>query len=780
MQFNKSDLESKDKIFQSLDEQGNIVLVSDGWLKKLGYEREEVIGKFFGTFLDDKSLPQVQKNFPYLKDYGFVNNVPLLMKMKNGTLSESVLNGVSEYDEEGRFKNTICEIRTMHDILHSEMEVKKTLDHERFLRNALNLRANVLELMHDEVDLKLFLNRIIDILVEPLDIEAVYVADEKTVYGNPNETATEIINSLYPLLKDDSFFFEIKENASSENLLQLMEKANVSGFSGRAVSLKERNIYIFFFLNKIELQDEWRDALTQIASLFDYAVKSILNKEEKEELTKQLKESQSIAGLGSYTLDLQTGIWTSSEILDELFGIDQSYVHSIEGWKAIIHPDERIKMDNYFRDEVLAKAQPFKQEYRIVRQSDQSVRWVHGLGKLEFDSNGVAVKMLGTIQDVTEAKEKSSSLQKLSLVVEQSPSSIVITDIDGNIEYVNAMFTKVTGYSKDEALGQNPRILKSDETPQTIYDEMWATLTHGDIWQGELINLRKDNNFYTELATISPVKQADGRISNYVAIKEDITARKEMEKELHLKEEMMLAQSKQAAMGDMIAMIAHQWRQPLAVVGMNINNVKVSLELDGEVSNADLNKCANSVSKQILQLTKTIDDFRNFFKPEQLKENITIEDALDGSLDIIGTSLRNSNITLNIQNNSKSSLNINKSSLIQVLLSIIGNAKDVLLAKEPLEATINISLSETKEAVSISICDNGGGIPESIIDKIDQPYFTTKKELNGTGLGLYISRTIIKKHLGGTLTWHNEEHGACFVITLNIEQNIQKIGMDVK
>lgn len=646
MQFNKSNLESKDKIFQSLDEQGNIVHVSDGWLKKLGYEREEVIGKFFGTFLDDRSLPQVQKNFPHLKDYGFVNNVPLLVKMKNGTLAESVLNGVSEYDEKGHFKNTVCEIRTVHDILDSELEVKKTLDHERFLRNALNLRANILQLMHDEVDLKLFLNRIIDILVESLDIEAVYIADGKTVYGYPNERATEIINSLSSLLKDDSFFFEIKENTSSENLLQLMKKANISGFSGRAISLKERNIYIFFFLNKIELQAEWKEALKQISSLVDYAVKSILNKEEKEELTKQLKESQIIAGLGSYTLDLQTGIWKSSEILDELFGIDQSYDTSIEGWKAIIHPEDRVKMDNYFRDEVLAKGQPFKQEYRIVHQSDQSVRWVHGLGKLEFDSNGVPIKMIGTIQDITE--------------------------------------------------------------------------------------------------------------------------RKEMQIELHLQEEMMLAQSKQAAMGDMISMIAHQWRQPLAVVGMNINNVKVSLELDEEVSNADLNKCTNSVSKQIRQLTKTIDDFRNFFKPEQSKENVTIEDALDATLDIIGTSLLNSNITLNIQNNSKSSVYINKSSLIQVLLSIIGNAKDILLAKEPLEAAINISISESKEAVTISICDNGGGIPEAIIDKIDQPYFTTKQELNGTGLGLYISRTIIKKHLGGTLSWHNEEQGACFVMTVNI------------
>lgn len=254
-----------------------------------------------------------------------------------------------------------------------------------------------------------------------------------------------------------------------------------------------------------------------------------LREKDFEKQTDQLKESQTIAGLGSYILDFPTGIWTSSEILDELFGIDKSYERSVEGWEAIVHPDDSIKMNDYLVNEVISKHQPFDKEYRIVRQNDQSIHWVHGLGKLEFDSNGSPVKMIGTIQDVTKSKEFSSSLLKLSLAVEQSPNSVVITDIDGNIEYVNNMFTRVTGYTKDEALGQNPRILKSGVTPTATYKEMWATLQGGDIWQGELINRRKDNTFYTELATISPVKQDNGEITNYVAIKEDITEKKKAE-----------------------------------------------------------------------------------------------------------------------------------------------------------------------------------------------------------------------------------------------------------
>ncbi|MBU1216736.1 EAL domain-containing protein [bacterium] len=250
---------------------------------------------------------------------------------------------------------------------------------------------------------------------------------------------------------------------------------------------------------------------------------------QRKQIEDSLHESQVIAGLGSYVLDIKTGIWTSSDVLDSLLGINKNYNHSYKGWEKLIHPDDWARMDHYFKSEVITQKKPFNQEYRIIRQNDSSERWVHGLGKLEFDADGKLLRMIGTIQDITERKLSSNSLQKLSLAVEQSPNSIVITDINGNIEYVNKMFTTVTGYSFDEAIGQNPKILKSDETLPSIYNEMWTHLTSGKIWNGELINRKKDGTTYIESATISPVKQKDGTITNYVAIKEDITQKKKAE-----------------------------------------------------------------------------------------------------------------------------------------------------------------------------------------------------------------------------------------------------------
>jgi diguanylate cyclase (GGDEF)-like protein/PAS domain S-box-containing protein len=250
---------------------------------------------------------------------------------------------------------------------------------------------------------------------------------------------------------------------------------------------------------------------------------------ERKQIEKFLHESQVIAGLGSYVLDIQAGAWTSSDVLDSLFGIDDKYVRSIEGWKKLIHPDDWVRVNHHFQDEVIRQKKPFNQEYRIIRNDDFKERWVHGLGKLEFDAKGILLRMVGTIQDITDRKLSSNSLQKLSLAVEQSPNSIVITDINGKIEYVNKMFTTVTGYSFDEAIGQNPKILKSNETLPSIYSEMWECLTSGKIWNGELVNRKKDGSTYIESATISPVKQADGTVTNYVAIKEDITQKKKAE-----------------------------------------------------------------------------------------------------------------------------------------------------------------------------------------------------------------------------------------------------------
>lgn len=247
----------------------------------------------------------------------------------------------------------------------------------------------------------------------------------------------------------------------------------------------------------------------------------------------------------------------------------------------------------------------------------------------------------------------------------------------------------------------------------------------------------------------------------------NISEHKRMENELKSKDEMIIVQSRQAAVGEMMSMIAHQWRQPLNIIGLAITNVETKQMLD-MLDDTALEDNIKIMTKNISYMSETIDTFRNFFKPDTVKELKTMNDVLRSISSIVGSSLENNNIKLNIINNSQTALLIHKSSLVQVLLNLINNAKDAFLDVHVNKAAIDVTIEETLETVIIKICDNAGGIPEDIIYDITKPYFTTK-DLNGTGLGLYICQTIIEKHFAGTFDWYNITNGACFVITLNKE-----------
>lgn len=251
----------------------------------------------------------------------------------------------------------------------------------------------------------------------------------------------------------------------------------------------------------------------------------------------------------------------------------------------------------------------------------------------------------------------------------------------------------------------------------------------------------------------------------YHLIISDITKYTLIKEKLKLNENIMLAQAQKAAMGELISMIAHQWRQPLNNLALINQDMYIKLEL-GKLDDKSIYDSHEKIDQILQFMSKTIDDFRNFFLPDQPKERITIEEVIDCTLKIIGECYVTTNIAINVHNNSKTLLQIHKNSLVQVFLNILGNAKHALESSNVKPAIITIIIEETPTSIITTIRDNGGGIPETIMEKIALPYFTTKG-LMGTGLGLYISQTIIEKYFLGTITWFNKNQGACFVITLD-------------
>lgn len=167
----------------------------------------------------------------------------------------------------------------------------------------------------------------------------------------------------------------------------------------------------------------------------------------------------------------------------------------------------------------------FSIEKRYLHKSGATV-WGNLTVSLVHQADGSPDYFVAMVEDISGKKQSEDVLRQLSLAVEQSPSSIVITDLDANIVYANATFSQVTGYALGEVLGQNPRILHSGKTPQATYKGMWAHLTRGERWEGEFINKRRDGSEYVELVRMSPVRDARGVVTNYLAIKDDITDKK--------------------------------------------------------------------------------------------------------------------------------------------------------------------------------------------------------------------------------------------------------------
>ncbi|RXJ88613.1 nodulation protein V [Arcobacter sp. CECT 8983] len=242
------------------------------------------------------------------------------------------------------------------------------------------------------------------------------------------------------------------------------------------------------------------------------------------------------------------------------------------------------------------------------------------------------------------------------------------------------------------------------------------------------------------------------------------------------KQKIMEAQSRFAAMGEMISMIAHQWRQPLASIGTASFNLKYKLNSEkydlttqkGRDEQTDFfSKKLDEIEFYVQNLTTTIDDFRNFYRTDKKLSKTCIENPIKNSLKILQKDLQTNNISINLDLKSKKLINIYENEITHVFLNIIKNAADKFLEKQIVDAEIKIITSDLEDKVKVEIIDNGGIIEKENLDIIFEPYYSTKKEKNGTGIGLYMSKTIIENNHDGKIVVENTNDGVCFSIILD-------------
>jgi len=388
---------------------------------------------------------------------------------------------------------------------------------------------------------------------------------------------------------------------------------------------------------------------------------------------------------------------------------------------------------------------------------------------------------------------------RLVAAIENASETIVITNTVPEIVYVNPAFERTTGYSAKEAIGKNPSLLNSGFHDKEFFNEMWRTIQSGKVWKGRFKNKNKSGNIYTEDGTISPVKDGEGNIINYVAIKRDITQELEMERQI-------LQMSKMEAIGTLAAGIAHEINTPIQYVTDNTRFLeevfsdyselnKLYKELHISASNQKLftdqteqitayeeeidiaylaeetGKAIGGALEGLDRIATVVRAMKEFSHPGgKEKENEDINRLIESTVTVSTNEWKTCADIIMDLDNSLPRIPIHSSQIKQAMLNLIVNAAHAIAEKNDEEkGRITISTHVEDENVKVVVQDTGTGIPERIIEKIFDPFFTTKTVGKGTGQGLALVHSVIVDGHGGTLRVDSElGDGSIFIITLPI------------
>ena len=386
-----------------------------------------------------------------------------------------------------------------------------------------------------------------------------------------------------------------------------------------------------------------------------------------------------------------------------------------------------------------------------------------------YDQSGNIIGAIETIRDITESKQSHEQVKNLSQRLQLAVSSVNLGVWDWSIH--------------DNQMVWNDRMFELYGTTCETFAgnvDAWVSRLHPEdrdrVIAASQAALNEDKKFDITFRVCHPdgtvkhikadamvLRGEDGTAERMIGINADITEIKNAEEEKVKLEAQLMQQNRQAAMGEMIGNIAHQWRQPLNALGLTIQQLSLYQDL-GELTKEFL---GNSVSKSmelIQHMSQTIDDFRNYFKPDKKKTQFRIQEAINSTLSLVEDSFKSQRIEVLLDSKADLVIHGFRNEFAQVVLNILNNARDVLVERKIKNPMVTITLDSENDKAVVIISDNAGGIPEEIMGKIFDPYFTTKGPQAGTGVGLFMSKTIIEKNMGGRLSVRNRDNGAEFRI----------------
>lgn len=505
-----------------------------------------------------------------------------------------------------------------------------------------------------------------------------------------------------------------------------------------------------------------------------------------------LKKAQEIAKMGSWTYDLSGRVSWSDELY-RIYGVSpESFTPDLDSILDLLHPDDRAAMVAWI-DACSAGEKPGELEFRAI-WPDGTVRFISGRGELISGVKDGLPHLAGTAQDITGRKLAEQALARsenaFRAIFEQAAVGMARLATNGHWLQVNQRLCNIVGYTQDELLALTFQdVTYPDDLDADLGYLLQALSGDMNAYAKEMRFMRKDGSLVWINFTVGLVRDSAGAPAYSISIVEEITKRKRAEEALaekqllleevnlsleqrvadtvqesRKKDQILIQQGRQAAMGEMIGNIAHQWRQPLNMLGLIVQELLMTYGRD-EFNKETLEVNVKKAMGLIAHMSKTIEDFRNYFRPEKEKMPFNINQAVAKTLSLVELSLKNLDIKVQLNEKNDTDFDGYANEYSQVLLNILLNCKDAFEEENTgKQRVIVITIYKENSRSVVTVADNAGGISEAIIAKVFDPYFTTKTPDKGTGIGLFMAKTIIEKNMGGSLTVRNTADGVEFRI----------------
>ncbi len=704
---------------------GTIIDMNPAFSKIMGYRRDELIGRKVHMLSDPSSIDRVDKNIIKLKQGKLLKHVEKSIK-KDGTRALMELNERKFVLPDGG-SGIICIVEDVTERAKAEENLINSEESYRGLFNSTN--------------------------------DAIYIQDREGHFVDVNDGAVKMYGypRKYFIGKTPEFLSAPGMNDMNK-AVEMIRKA----FRGKQQSFEfwgiDRKGRIFpkeVRLNKGKYFDQ------------DVVIAFAQDITERKKADEAIRESQrrlstlmsNLPGMAYRCMNDKN--WTMEFVSDgclELTGYKSSDLLGNRkiSYNNLIHPEDQSNVWNMVQDGV-SRHQPFIMIYRInTKNGKQKWVWEQGIGIYSNEGNLIALE--GFISNITDQKLAEEELRKFSRSVEQSPTIVVITKLNGNIEYINPKFTRVTGYLPEEVLNKNPRILKSGKTPAETYTTLWQTITAGKEWSGEFINKRKNGEIYWESANIFPLKDDKGVITHFIAMKEDITTRKKMEQDLiNAKEK---AEESDKLKSAFLANMSHEIRTPMnAIIGFS------QLLSEPDTTPEEQNHYISLIQKSGGDLLGLIDDIIDISKIEagQLKifksdyfVDTILTEIYESYVEYLKTTVTKKDIKFKYNSSEKLKkivIHTDIDKLKQVVRNLINNAikfTDFGL----IEFGAELKTEGRDSSIQFYVRDTGIGMPNDKLDVIFESFrqldAANKRLYGGTGLGLAITRKIVEL-LGGEI-----------------------------